>query len=269
MNDGAKLHPKEAHSMNASCKTTGRKKATCPDTSDTMNDRSVILEQLKQTQLFSSMTSSEVASLMDKITIRNFRKNDVILYEDSNNYMYQILSGKVKVVQTGADGKEIIRAIHKTGDSFGELSLIGRNTSSATVVALEDTAAAIISRTNFFAILYAQNKVIDNLISMFCLRLHDSWERVRMINFKNAPNRVAMLLRQLSSEHGEKTPEGILLTVKLTHQNIADMTGLTREAVTRAFDKFQKNGSVAIGKDKSIFLSRSFAGTRSLANQAL
>ncbi len=67
-----------------------------------------------------------------------------------------------------------------------------------------------------------------------------------------------MLFLMLSDEYGTKTPEGVILNIKLTHQNISDMTGLTRETVTRVIDKLQKNKEIIIFKNKSICLTHNF-----------
>ena len=66
-----------------------------------------------------------------------------------------------------------------------------------------------------------------------------------------------MLFLALSFDRGKKTPEGVILNIKLTHQNIADMIGLTRETVTRVLDKFQKDGEIKI-KNKLIHLNTKF-----------
>ena len=224
-----------------------------------------VFENLKQMQMFSSLTDADIATFIGKIMVKRFLKNQTVLFEDeSNAYMYMLLSGKVKVVQVMEDGKESIRAIHKTGDSFGELSLLDCKTSPAMVVAMEDTTAAIISKENFFTILYNQRKVLDNLLQMFCFRLRDSWERFQMVNFKNAAQRVVMVLHQQSSEQSEKTAEGIVLKDRFTHQVIADMVSLNRETVTRVIDKLQKDGAITIRKDKKIVLHPSFFKAASL-----
>ncbi len=62
----------------------------------------------------------------------------------------------------------------------------------------------------------------------------------------------------LSHEYGQKTADGILMNVKLTHQDIADMTGLTRESVTRTMDKLQKEDEVTILDNKLIRLNAGF-----------
>lgn len=218
-----------------------------------------VFQNLKKMQMFSSLTDEDIATFIGKIIIKRFRKAQTVLFEDeANDYMYMLLSGRVKVVQVMEDGKESIRAIHKTGDSFGELSLLDCKTSPAMVVAMDDTTAAIINRENFFSILYTQKKVLDNLLQMFCFRLRDSWERFQMVNFKNASQRVILVLQQQSCENSEIIHEGTLLKDRLTHQHIADMVGLNRETVTRVIDKLQKDGAITVRKDKKIILHPSF-----------
>jgi CRP/FNR family transcriptional regulator len=219
----------------------------------------VFFEQMKQMQMFFSLTSAELESLVDKIIIRQYKANEVILHEnDTNNFMYLILSGRVKAVQTTEDAREIIRAIHKTGDSFGELSLIDSKSPAAEVIAMESTTAAIISKLNFFSILYSHKKVLDNVLLMFCSRLRDTMHRLEITNFKSAYQKIVALLQRLSNEYGEPVTEGLLLNIKLTHQNLADMSGLTRETVTRVLNRLKKDGEIAVRKNKTIYLNPLF-----------
>ena len=85
--------------------------------------------------------------------------------------MYIILGGKVKVVQTTEDGREILLAIHQSGDFFGEMSFIDGKTSPATVLATENSVAAIVSRKDFYSVLETQKKVLNNLLLILCSRL--------------------------------------------------------------------------------------------------
>jgi CRP/FNR family transcriptional regulator len=214
---------------------------------------------IKRTLLFSSLTDDELDNLINKMLVKQFEKNETILYEeDTNEFMYIILLGKVKVIRTTEDGKEIILSIHQSGSFFGEMSLIDGKTSPASVVATEDSLISIISKTDFFSIIFSQDKITKNLLEILCERLRKSWDTIQLLNFNNAAQRAKMLFLMLSDDYGEKTPEGIILNIKLTHQDISDMTGLTRETVTRVIDKFQKNKEITILKDKYIRLSTNF-----------
>lgn len=212
---------------------------------------------LRQINLFDSLTYKELLSILGRLTIKNVKKGRVILHEeDTNEFMYIILYGMVKVVQITADGREIILAIHKSGDFFGEISLIDKKTIPATVIATEDSSIAIISEKNFFSILDEHKKVLYNLLRIFCSRLRESWERIQILSFSNAEQRVKTLFLKSHPDLGTITPEGIML--KLTHQHIANMIGISRETVTRIIDKWQKEGDIKVFRSKGILLTDRF-----------
>jgi CRP/FNR family cyclic AMP-dependent transcriptional regulator len=217
------------------------------------------IEHMKKIQLFSSLTDDELQQIKDKLSLKRYKKHEVILFEeDTTEYMYIILNGRVKVVQTTEDGKEILLAMHHSGEFFGEMSLLDGKTSPATVVATEDSAVAIISRQEFSLLIKAQKKVLDNLVLILCSRLRDSWEKIQLLNLKNASQRIKILFLMLSDRYGDKTAEGVTLNIKLTHQEIAEMTGMTRETVTRVIDRWQRDGEISVLKNKFIHLSSNF-----------
>jgi CRP/FNR family cyclic AMP-dependent transcriptional regulator len=216
-------------------------------------------EHFKKIQLFYSLTDEELRQISNKLAVKRFRKNEIILQmEDTNEYMYMILNGQVKVIQTTEDGKEILLAIHHSGEFFGEMSLIDGKTSPAAVIATQDSTAAIISKKDFYSLIETQKKVFNNLLLILCSRYRESWEKIQMLNYKNASQRIKILFLMLSDKYGEKTPKGVTLNIKLTHQEISDMTGMTRETVTRVIDRWLKDGEISVLKNKFIHLTDDF-----------
>ena len=217
------------------------------------------IDYLKKIPLFFSLSDEELHEISDIIVIKRFKKHEIILYEeDTNDYMYVILNGKVKVIQITEDGKEILLAMHESGEFFGEMSLIDGKTSPATVIVTEDSTIAIISRKDFYLLINTQKKVSKNLMLILCSRLRESWEKIQLLNLKNASQRIKILFLMLSDKYGKKTAEGVTLNIKLTHQEIADMTGMARETVTRVIDRWQKDGEINVLKEKFIHLSANF-----------
>lgn len=149
-------------------------------------------------------------------------------------------------------------AMHKSGSFFGEMSLIDGKTTPASVISTEDSLIALISKNDFLSIVFNQNKVTQSMMEILCSRLRKSWDTIQLLNFNNATQRTKMLFLMLVDEYGDKSPEGIKLNIKLTHQDISDMTGLTRETVTRVIDKLQKLKEITILKNKIIQLNPSF-----------
>ena len=224
-------------------------------------------EFFKKIQLFSSFTDKEIEQLITKLIIKKFKKHETILHEeDTNEFMYIILFGKVKAVRMTEEGKEIILAVHQAGDFFGEMSLIDGKTTPASVIATEDSLVAIISKKDFYSILLVQSKLTISLLKIFCNRLRKSWDTIQLLNFNNASQRTKMILIMLSDEYGKKSSDGITLNIKLTHQDIAEMTGMTRETVTRILDKWQKTGEVTVLKNKFIRLNPRFLQKESILN---
>ncbi len=217
------------------------------------------LESLQKIELFSSLSSDELRQVTERMIFKSFRRNEVILYEeDANEFMYIILDGEVKVMQSTEEGKEIILAIHRAGDFFGELSLIDGKTAPASVVATKASSTAIISKNAFFSLILNQENVLRKLLLILCSRFRESLGTIQMLNFNNALQRIKMLFLMLAEKYGKQETGSKVLNIKLTHQDIADMAGMTRETVTRVLDKLQKDGEVTILKDKLIALKQSF-----------
>ena len=230
--------------------------AVIPGESKIPEDKATLLKRIR---LFHSLTDNELFDLSPKVMLREFKKNHVILHEeDTNSFMYIVVMGKVKIYQIVDGGKEMILSVHGSGEFFGEMSLIDGKTHPATVAAMEPSTVAIISRNDFYALLHSQRKVLENLLELLCSRLRESWKKIQMLNFNDAAQRIKMLLLILSDDYGETTLLGTTLRIKLIHQNIADMTGLTRETVTRVLDKWKNSGEIKITKDKFIHLNPEF-----------
>ncbi len=216
-------------------------------------------ESLLGVELFSSLGTDELQVAIDKMVVKNFKRGEVILYEeDANEFMYIILDGEVKIIQTTEDGRELILAMHRSGDFFGELSLIDGRTSPASVVATKHSVTAIISKKDFFSLIYSRPKVLNNLLLILCSRFRDSLGMIQMLNFNNALQRIKMLFIMLYEKYGGEENGLKVLRIKLTHQGIAEMAGMSRETVTRVIDRWQKDGALTVLKNKFIALNPDF-----------
>jgi CRP/FNR family transcriptional regulator len=215
--------------------------------------------QLNMIELFASLTDEELDSIAKLLVVKRFKKNDVILHEeDTSKFMYIILSGKVKVIQITEDAKEILLAIHQAGEFFGEMSFIDGKTSPATIVAADDCVINIISRDEFYSSIITNKRILYNLLLILCSRLRESWDKIQLLNLKNASERLKILFYMLSNKYGEITSKGITLNIKLTHQEIAEMSGMARETVTRVLDKWNKEGEINFLGNKLIQLKPDF-----------
>jgi CRP/FNR family transcriptional regulator len=214
---------------------------------------------LKTIPFLACLSGEEFSGLKKLIVGKKFRKGMTILSEeDTGSCMYIILSGKVKAVHASADGKEHILAIHQRGDFFGEMALLDGKTAPAMISALEDTDVAILAKRDFEEYLLSNGRVLRQIIAMLSMRLRESWMMLKILNLPEAEQRVRETLRLVSMQYGAKDARGSLITVKLTHQDIADYASVSRETVTRILSRFIKEGVLEVLPDRNILLKTSF-----------
>jgi CRP/FNR family transcriptional regulator, cyclic AMP receptor protein len=204
------------------------------------------IDLIRSIPLFSTLTDDEFSQLAHIFVARAYRKNQVIfLEEETGNYMYLVLSGKVKVAKAGASGKETILAIHRTGDFFGEMALLDGKTAPATVSAMEDSKIMSISGADFHKYLLHNQKVMLQIIQVLCARLRQVWQ-TQSLSSSTADARIRMGVYQLAKRHGIRDAHGTIIDLKITHQELAEMVGTSRETVTRALTKLREQRIIEI-----------------------
>ncbi|KJR43237.1 Crp/Fnr family transcriptional regulator [Candidatus Magnetoovum chiemensis] len=224
-----------------------------------INERSNYYNALRAMPWLSSLTDSEFDNIIDRIHIKQFAKGDVVIFqENTGSIMYMLLDGEVKVTVLKEDGTEIVIARRGKGEYFGEMSLIDDKTTSATVMAVTDSIIALVSKKNFYYLLYSNKTIFDDLLKTLCYRLRCSIDTIQMLSNNYALERVGMLFNQLSKRYGIETEEGVFLNIKLTHQDIAHMTGMARQTVTRVIDDMKQGETIRFDKNDFILLKHKF-----------
>ena len=210
---------------------------------------------IRRVPLFATLSDSEFQSIDHIFVIRAYRKNQIIfLEEETGNYMYIVLAGKVKVTKTTSGGKETILAIHKPGDFFGEMALLDGKTSPATVSAMEDCRIASIGKADFQRFLMHHEKIVLQIIQVLCARLRTVWSQIQALSYSSADARIRAGILQLARKHGVPDARGIIIDLKITHQELAEMVGTSRETVTRAVARLAKKGILQVDQRRMILL---------------
>lgn len=205
------------------------------------------------------LTHDEVANIRNIVIERQFTKNQIILHEEeTSNFFYFIYSGEVKIIQISLEGKERILAIHKRGEYFGEMSILDGKTLPATVVAMEDTRIGLISRENFTRYLLSNERVLKELIGILCGRLRDSWLMLKVMSFADAEQRVRVVLKNMGDHFGIKDQRGVVIALRLTHNDIANLASISRETVTRTLNRLENEGEIEILDGKKVLMKRLF-----------
>lgn len=203
---------------------------------------------LRNVALFSELDDQELASVSEMFRQQKYKRNEIVFFEeDTGKYMYIVKEGRVKVSRLLPSGKEMILAFHEAGEYFGEMSLIDGGTTPATVTAVGPATILFMSRQEFSALLN-NPKINRSLLKMLCSRCRDAWTQIEVLTFNNADARIRTALYHLCQKKGVRTDKGTMISIRLTHKELADMTGISRETATRVLSHLQNGGIVTVQK---------------------
>lgn len=212
---------------------------------------------LRKVALFSDLSPEELNDIQRVFVEKTYKKNQIIfLEEDTGDYMYLVKSGKVKVSKATPEGKENILAIHNTGEFFGEMSLLDGQTAPATVTAMEPCRLLIVSKHDFSNVLMRNQRISSRVIAVLCYRLRESWNQIQTLSFSSAEARILATLNRLAQSSGVRDRRGVIVNVKLTHLELAEMAGTSRETATRIIIKLQDDGLLDIVDHKFVLLDQ-------------
>ncbi len=218
---------------------------------------------LRQVSIFSTLSPQEVKEIQPYVRVERYKKKESIFSEgDPSDWLYIVRTGKVKITKISHEGKEIILEVISPMDFFGGIAVMRGFPYPANAVAMENTELLKISRKNLLHIMDRFPGLMYCLATNIGDRIKGSHETLKSIALEKVESRIASLLIKLSDKAGEKTPEGVLINMRLTKQDIAEMVGTTVETSIRTMSKLKKIGLVSSKTGK--ILIKDLAKLRSL-----
>ena len=208
-------------------------------------------ELLKRVPLFESLDADELGALSRVALRRTFpRDRVVIMAEEEGDTLFVISGGKVKVSIVSEDGREVILSILGIGDFFGEMSLLDGHPRSANVTTMQETELLMVRRADFLRLVQNTPQIAVKLLSVLAGRLRKTDRMIEGLALSDVTGRITQTLLQLAEEQGKATPEGVLVKDRPTHQELANMSGTTRETVSRVLKRLEQQGYILHkGKD--------------------
>ncbi len=194
--------------------------------------------------LFQGAPARAIEVAASVVRKRRFEPDTVLFREgDAGDALYLLAEGLVKLSKVDLGGHEKTLALLQPPEFFGEMALLGHATRSATAVALAEVSAFLLYRDDFQRLLTAYPTVNLNLTTTLANRLRGMDDEAQVLSYKDAPGRVAyVLLRLYRSGVVELDAAGAL--VRLTHQDLANLAGTSRETVTRALKALEAEGVI-------------------------
>lgn len=211
---------------------------------------------LSKIHLFSSMSPEEM-KMMESISQMEttLKYTPIYLPGDPANSVYLLKKGRVRISSLSTEGKQVIHSILGPGNVFGELSLVdddGEHDSLAE--AIDDTLLCSIHKKDFEHFLEQHPHLSLKVTKLIGFRLKQVTSRVQDLVFKNAEERLESVLKHLSEEHGQAHPQGKLINLPLTHQDLGELTNLARPTVSEMMKRLEAEGKIQVQKRKIILM---------------
>lgn len=204
---------------------------------------------LKRCSLFERLSPEQLSYLETQARVRKFPRNSPIyLPGDQADGVLLLSEGRVRICDFTSDGKQAILAFIEPGELFGELALVDS-------VPREERAEAVTSSTVILFPGDSLRRLVESvpelslgITRLIGLRRRRIERRLKTLLFRSNRERLAHLLLDLAEQYGQRDGSSIRLGIKLSHQDLANVIGSTRETVTLTLGELQNEDLVRIAR---------------------
>jgi CRP/FNR family cyclic AMP-dependent transcriptional regulator len=201
----------------------------------------VTVATLRAFSLFNGMPEDALQAMARRSLMRSVARGaTVVRAEDRTDFVYLVLSGRLKVLATDEEGREVIFGMLRPGELFGEMGVLDDSPRSATVVAAESSQLVVIGKSDFRNFLRDNPEACYYVMRNLVDRLRRADRKIESLALLDVYGRVARLLLDLAQTiNGER-----VVTEKIAKTDIAKMVGASREMVSRVMSDLQHQGLI-------------------------
>jgi len=198
---------------------------------------------LRNVPLFAMLQEHQLALLTSVVSRRSFPRGTTIMAAgDATDSLYIVISGRLKVMMSDDEGREVILSMLGPDEYFGEMGLIDDNTRSASVISVEPCELLVLAKRDFRKCLSENFEMALTVMRGLVKRLREADRKIGSLALMDVYGRVARLLLEMS----EMIDGQHVVTKKVAKQDIAKMIGASREMVSRVMKDLQTGGYIDV-----------------------
>ncbi len=202
---------------------------------------------LSSCPLFSDLKKDVVKRIAARAHGVFLQRGKVLFHQgDPSDGLYVLCSGLVRVSIVNSDGDVLTLAVPEHGAPLGEMTLVSPDPRSATVTALEDSGLLHLETGTMVALLAEEPALAAHLIRFLSQRLRESNATLQNFAFENLSQRLLQKLAELGLKHGTLNEEVLDLGRKFSQSAMAEMLGVTREAINKQLKLLQDQGKISM-----------------------
>lgn len=220
------------------------------------NDPRQLVSLLSANPFFGCLAQEALEKIAVICRHRHLAARQVLFLKgDPSDGLYAIRSGQIRIGSTDDQGQHMTLNVIGAGDVFGEIALLDGQSRTADAVALEETDLVFLPRQDFLGLLAREPAISQQVITLLCARLRDVIGRMEETAFLPAAERLARRILLLAIDYGQE--------VHASQEELASLTGVTRETVNRQLQRWKRDGVIALGRGRLVI--RDLAEFRRLA----
>jgi CRP-like cAMP-binding protein len=162
----------------------------------------------------------------------------------SAQQFYLLQEGRVKLTRITPDGQLVLLRFVVPGEAFGGVAALGNRTYPVSAEAAADCIVLAWNGRTMLRLLRQHAQLAINLIDLLSERLHDMQARYEELATEQVEQRLARILLRLVKRTGRRVERGVLVDVRLSRQELADMTGTSLFTVSRILKRWEKAGVI-------------------------
>ncbi len=222
-------------------------------TGENMDRRDVLMAL----PIFAGISERDWDKIIDLFSERQYQRDDYIFLEgEAPEALYVVKTGKVKVLRHSTDGKDVVLRVCSTGAMLGTVATFDGSGYPGTAQAIEDCTLLVIARNDVLTLVNRYPVFALAVIADLGARLRSSAEQIRSLAVERVEQRIARVLLKLAESGGCDVPEGRVIEMPLTRQDVADMTGTTVETAIRVMSKFRRLNLIRTRRGKVVLVDR-------------
>lgn len=201
------------------------------------------LDFFKQFPLFEVLSEEEMNQLLKMVEFRKVRKYDYIYnIGDASKHVNFLVKGIVKIGRHSDDGREVIKSILHPMAMFGELPLVGEQLRQDYAICMnEDVHIYTLKVTDFQRLIATNHKLCIAIMNYVGNRLREVENRLEDLVFKDARARIIDFIKESAEKRGRRVGFEMLFKHCLTQQDIANITGTSRQTVTSVLNELKRS----------------------------
>jgi CRP/FNR family transcriptional regulator len=218
-------------------------KTVLPTMSRSSRPFSELLDFLAETDIFYGLPPEQLAAIAQVARLQTFDKRETLFHQgDEGNGFYIVQTGRVKVFQLSASGREQILHVFSPGDHFAEVPAFDGKVFPASAEALEPTTVLFFPRQLFLALLEQTPSLTVNMLKSAARHLRRFSHLIDDLSLKEVPGRLAAHLLTLSEQAGQADR----VELSLSKRELAALLGTIPETLSRVLYRLSAEGLIVV-----------------------